>query len=138
MWVNKMIKKILATVMLSTGLVVGNAKDKVQQFTYEYTVILNSNSMSDLLNGYTYKEYLIDEYNDIINYLDPSLHQDAVINNIDKFAKDGSVSKYENGKIVVYVGSAKGSSIHGELKKNSCDTSNVRIKFFFSKLFFNK
>lgn len=133
-----MLKKLMATVVLSTGLVAGSVKETAQAFTYEYTVVLNSNSMSDLLDGYTYKEYLIDEYNDLINYLDSSLHQDAVINNIDKFSKDGSVSKYEDGKIVIYVGDAKGSSIHGELKKNSCDTSNVRIKFFFSKFFFNK
>ena len=94
--------------------------------------------MNDVIDGYTYKEYLIDEYNELINYLDPSLHQDAVINNIKKFAKEGSVAKYEDGKIVVYVGDAKGKSIHGELKKNSCDTSNIRIKFFFSDFFFNK
>ena len=90
------------------------------------------------LEGYTYKEYLIDEYNDLINYLDPSLHTDAVINNINSFAKEGSVAKYVDGKIVIYVGEAKGNSIKGELKKNSCDTSNVRIKFFFTKFFFNK
>lgn len=133
-----MIRKLVATVLLSTGLVAGSVKDTTQSFKYEYTVVLNSNSMSDLLNGYTYKEHLIDEYNDLINYLDPSLHQDAVINNINKFAKNGSVAKYENGKIVVYVGEAEGNSIHGELKKDSCDTSNVRIKFFFSKFFFYK
>jgi len=133
-----MIKKMIATVLLSTGLVVGTVSENKKEFTYEYNVILNSDSMSDLLDGYTYKEYLIDEYNDLINYLDPSLHQDAIINNIDKFAKEGAISKYENGKIVVYVGEAKGKSIHGELKKDSCDTSNVRVKFFFSKFFFNK
>ena len=78
--------------------------------------------MSDVLNGYTYKEHLIYQYNSLINYLDPSLHQDAVINNINKFAKEGSKAKYENGKIVVYVGEAKGDSINGELKKDQCDT----------------
>ena len=128
----------MATVLLSTGLVAGSVTEKNKQFTYEYTVVLNSNSMSDLLDGYTYKEHLIDEYNDLINYLDPSLHQDAVINNINKFAMEGSKAKYEEGKIVVYVGDAEGSSIHGELKKDACDTSNVRVKFFFSKFFFNK
>lgn len=133
-----MIKKLVATVMLSTGLVAGSINESVKEFKYEYTIVLNSNSMGDMLDGYTYKEYLIDEYNDLINYLDPSLHQDAVINNIDKFAKEGSVSKYEDGKIVVYVGEGKGSALHGELKKDACDTSNVRVKFFFSKYFFNK
>ena len=66
------------------------------------------------------------------------MHKDAVISNINSFAKAGSVAKYEEGKIVVYVGEAKGNSIHGQLKKDSCDTSNIRVKFFFSKYFFNK
>lgn len=133
-----MIKKIVATVLLSTGLVVGGVSQKVKEFTYEYRVVLNSNSMKDVLAGYTYKEYLIDEYNNLINYLDPSLHQDAIINNIDKFAKEGSSAKYEDGVIVVYVGEANGDALKGELKKDACDTSNIRVKFYFSKFFFKK
>ena len=133
-----MIKKIVASILLSTGLVVGGVSQKNKEFMYSYRVVLNSNSVSDVLDGYTYKEYLIDEYNSLINYLDPSLHQDAIINNINKFAKNGSSAKYEDGVIVVYVGEAKGDSIKGELKKDSCDTSNVRVKFYFSKYFFNK
>ena len=133
-----MLKRLVSTILLSTGLIVGGLKDKTSEFTYEYRVILNSNSIKDVLNGYTYKEYLIDEYNDLINYLDPSLHQDAIINNIDKFAKEGSKAKYENGVIVVYVGDANGDALKGELKKDACDTSNVRVKFYFSKYFFNK
>ena len=133
-----MIKKIVSMVVLSTGLITGGVVNNQKEFTYEYRVVLNSNSMGDLLEGYTYKEHLIDNYNDLINYLDPSLHQDAVINNIDKFAKKGSVARYEEGKIVVYVGDAKGDALKGELKKDSCDTSNIRVKFFFSKFFFNK
>ena len=73
-----MIKRLIATTILSTGLVVGGVSQENKKFTYEYRVVLNSNSMKDVLDGYTYKEYLIDEYNEIINYLDPSLHQDAV------------------------------------------------------------
>lgn len=133
-----MIKKIVSIVVLSTGLIVNSSIKGNSAFEYKYRVVLNSNDMSDVLNGYTYKEYLIDEYNDLINYLDPSLHQDAVITNIDKFAKSGSKASYENGEIVVYVGEAKGKAITGELKKDKCDTSNVRVKFFFSKYFFNK
>ena len=133
-----MIKKLVSTVLLSTGLIVGGTTNHNKTFNYEYIVVLNSNSMGDVIDGYTYKEHLIDEYNQLINYLDPSLHTDAVINNIDRFASDGSVAKYEDGKIVVYVGEANGNSIHGELKKDTCDTSNIRVKFFFSKYFFNK
>ena len=126
-----MIKKIVTTILLSGGLIVGGASTETKKFTYEYRVVLNSNSMKDVLNGYVYKEYLIDRYNEIINYLEPSLHQDAVINNINKFSKEGSVARYEDGQIVVYVGNANGYSIHGELKRNTCDTSNIRVKFYF-------
>ena len=133
-----MIKKFVATILLSTGLIVGETAQQTKEFTYEYRVVLNSNTMKDVLEGYTYKEYLIDEYNNLINYLDPSLHQDAVINNINKFAKAGSSAKYEDGAIVVYIGNARGDALKGELKKDTCDTSNVRVKFYFSKYFFNK
>ena len=133
-----MIKKLVATVLLSTGLVVSGVKEKKQEFIYEYKIVLNSNAVKDVMDGYIYKEYLIDQYNDLINYLDPDLHQDAVINNINKFAKEGSCAKYEGGRIIVYVGNAKGDSLKGELKKDSCDKSNVRVKFYFSKYFFNK
>lgn len=133
-----MIKKFISSVVLSTGLIVGTTTQNNKEFTYEYSVVLNSNSTSDVIDGYTYKEYLIDEYNQLIDYLDPSLHTDAVINNINKFAKDGSTAKYQDGKIVIYIGEAQGDFIHGELKKNTCDTSNIRVKFFFSKYFFNK
>jgi len=131
-----MIKKLVTTVLLSTGLIVGGVNQKNKEFTYEYRVVLNSNSMKDVLDGYVYKEYLIDEYNILINYLDPSLHQDAVINNINKFAKNGSVARYEEGMIVIYIGEANGNVLKGQLKKDTCDTSNVRVKFFFSKYFF--
>lgn len=133
-----MIRKIVTTLILSGGLIVGGVTSKQKEFIYEYRIVLNSNSMLDVLDGYTYKEYLIDQYNEIIDYLDPSLHQDAVINNINKFAKNGSKAKYEDGVIVVYVGESNGNSLKGDLKKNMCDTSGVRVKFYFSRYFFNK
>lgn len=125
-------------IVLSSGLMVGGVSQNTKKFTYEYRVVTNSNSAGDVLQAYTYKEYLIDEYNQLINYLDPSLHQDAVINNIDIFAKEGSVAKYEDGVIVIYIGNGNGKSISGELKKDACDVSNIRVKFYFSKFFFNK
>ena len=113
-----MIKKIVTTIVLSSGLIIGGASAKTKEFTYEYRVVLNSNSMKDVLNGYVYKEYLIDQYNEIINYLEPSLHQDAVINNINRFSKEGSIARYEDGRIVVYIGDAKGDALKGELKND--------------------
>ena len=125
----------MSIIVLMLCLVVCGFTKKNQEFLYKYEVILNSNDTKDVVKGYLYKEYLIDQYNNLINYLDPSLHTSAIINNIDIFAKEGSHSEYVNGIIVVYVGDAKGSSISGNLKSNSCDNSNIRVKFFFSKFF---
>ena len=63
-----MLKKIMAISVLSTGLVAGKFNDEYEKFNYEYKVVLNSNSINDILDGYTYKEYLIDEYNNLINH----------------------------------------------------------------------
>ena len=110
-------------------------KTKSEEFTYKYEIVLNSNNHKDIVKGYLYKEYLIDKYNELISNLDTELHSKAVMNNIEIFAKEGSYSEYVDGKIVVYIGDAKGDSISGTLKTNSCDTSTVRVKFFFSKFF---
>ena len=120
--------------MLLSILVCGFTK-KSDAFLYKYEVVLNSDNNKDLIKGYLYKEYLIDQYNHLIEYLDPKFHTDAIKSNINLFAKEGSYSEYKNGKIVVYIGEAKGGSIGGELKNNSCDTSGIRVKFFFSNFF---
>lgn len=127
--------KKISIVVLSLSLLLCGFTNKSREFLYKYEVVLNSNNTKDVIQGYLYKEYLIDQYNNLITYLDPSLHTNAIINNIEIFAKEGSYSKYVNGVIVVYVGEARGSSISGELKTSGCDNSNVRVKFFFSKFF---
>ena len=127
-------KKISIIVLVLSIVFCGFTK-KNNEFLYSYEVVLNSNDSKDVIKGYLYKEYLIDQYNSLISYLDPSLHTNAVINNIDIFAKEGSYSEYVNGKIVVYIGNARGDSLQGQLKSNTCDTSTIRVKFFFSKFF---
>jgi hypothetical protein len=129
-----MYRKISIVVLFLSCFIFGFTS-KSNEFSYKYEIVLNSNDTRDVIQGYLYKEYLIDQYNKVINYVDPTLHTKAIINNIDSFAKEGSYSKYEDGKIVVYVGGAKGDAISGTLKNNTCDTTNVRVKFFFSKFF---
>ena len=75
------------------------------------------------------------KYNELISNLDESLITNAVINNIESFSFEGGRSEYINGKIVIFIGEAKGNVLKGSLKKNSCDNSNIRVKFFFSKFF---
>lgn len=121
--------------VLSLSIVFCGFTNKNRDFSYKYEIVLNSNNTKDVIKGYLYKEYLIDQYNALIEYLEPSLHTSAIINNIEIFAKEGSYSEYVNGRIVVYIGEARGDSIEGQLKSNSCDNSNIRVKFFFSKFF---
>ena len=121
--------------VLGVSILLCGFKSKNEEFTYKYEVVLNSNDHRDVVKGYLYKEYLIDKYNELISNLDTELHSKAVMNNIEIFANEGSYSEYVDGKIVVYIGDAKGDSISGALKTNSCDNSVIRVKFFFSKFF---
>ena len=131
---DSMYKKIIMVVLGMSFLCLGFSK-KEDVFLYKYEIVLNSDEYKDVAKGYLYKEHLIDEYERLIKYLDPSLHTDAIKKNIDIFASDGSRSEYRNGVIVVYIGDARGSSLQGELKSDSCDNSKMRIKFFLSKYF---
>ena len=127
-------KKVSLIILLCGILLCGFTSFK-KEFSYEYEIVLNSNDNKDVIKGYLYKEHLINEYNILISGLDDSLIANAVISNIDRFSLEGSYSEYINGKIVVFIGEAKGDSVSGTLKKNSCDTSSIRVKFFFSKFF---
>ena len=129
-----MYKKI-SVFVLGLSILFCGFKLEQREFSYEYEIVLNSNENKDVIKGYLYKEQLIDEYNNLIANLDESLITNAVINNIDMFSFDDCVSKYINGKIVIFVGSAKGDTLKGTLKKSTCDNSNIRVKFFFSKFF---
>ena len=129
-----MIKKI-SVIVLSFSILFCGFMSTQKSFSYEYEIILNSDDNKDVISGYLYKEHLVNEYNRLISGLDDSLISSAVINNIERFSMDGGYSEYINGKIVVFIGKANGSVIKGNLKKNSCDNSSIRVKFFFSKFF---
>ncbi|MBR3891152.1 MAG: hypothetical protein IKJ30_03680 [Bacilli bacterium] len=129
-----MYKKI-SILVLGLSVLFCGFKLEQREFNYEYEIVLNSNENKDVIKGYLYKERLIDIYNELISNLDESLITNAVINNIESFSFEGGRSEYINGKIVVFIGEAKGNVLKGSLKKNSCDNSNIRVKFFFSKFF---
>ena len=129
-----MYKKI-SILVLGLSVLFCGFKLEQREFNYEYEIVLNSNENKDVIKGYLYKERLIDIYNELISNLDESLITNAVINNIESFSFEDSRSEYINGKIVVFIGEAKGNVLKGTLKKNSCDNSNIRVKFFFSKFF---
>jgi hypothetical protein len=129
-----MYKKVCVLVLGLSVLFCGFSVSK-KEFNYEYEIVLNSNENKDVIQGYIYKEHLINEYNLVISSLEESLVTKAVEANIDRFALEGSRGEYRGGKIIIFIGEAKGDSIKGNLKRNTCDDSNIRVKFFFSKFF---
>ena len=105
-------------------------------FSYKYEVVASSNTTADVLQIYNVKESLINKYEQIVFNIDSSYHKETIIDNLETFnVCKTCVAKYENDKIVVYIGEGKGKKVTGDLRKNSCDTKPVRVQFFFSKYF---
>ncbi|HHU27819.1 TPA: hypothetical protein GXZ54_01520 [bacterium] len=102
---------------------------KYDKFLYKYKVVAHDNSALGLINLYNAKQHLITIYSEKILYKDPSLHQHLIIENLQEFAYENSVARYEEGMIVIIIGEGKGSIINGELRKNFCDenVTNNRI-----------
>ncbi|MBE6124010.1 MAG: hypothetical protein E7184_00505 [Erysipelotrichaceae bacterium] len=129
-------KKILSLLTVTFLGVSGVKKQTSNEFSYKYEVIASSNSTSDVLQIYNVKESLINKYEQIAFNIDASYHKQAIIDNLDSFnVCKTCVAKYEDEKIVVYIGEGKGKKVTGDLRKNSCDSKPVRVQFFFSKYF---
>ena len=101
-------------------------------FEYRYEIIANSYHPFDQACIYEYKEKLIDVYEELcFTHLERE-YQDIIINNIHLFEFDDSiVASYYNGAIVLVVGNGTGNTYKGKLKRNSCDESAIREKFFY-------
>lgn len=129
-------KKLLSLLTVTFLGVSGVKKEVSNEFSYKYEVVASSNSTSDVLQIYNVKENLINKYEQIAFNVDASYHKQAIIDNLDTFnVCKTCVAKYENDKIVVYIGEGKGKKVTGDLRKNSCDSKPVRVQFFFSKYF---
>lgn len=123
-----MIKKLALSLMLIYSTITISST-KYDKFLYKYKVIANDNSALGLINLYNAKQHLLTVYSDKILYKDPTLHQHLIIENLQEFAYENSVARYEEGMIVIIIGEGKGSIINGELRKNFCDenVTNNRI-----------
>ena len=63
-------------------------------------------------------------------------YQDIIIENIDLFKFDEyCYPDYKNGAIIIVIGNGNGPTYKGDLRKNSCDGSVVREKFYIYELF---
>jgi hypothetical protein len=123
-----MFKKLaLSFIMIYSTITISSTK--YDKFLYKYKVIANDNSALELINLYNAKQHLLTVYSDKILYKDPTLHQHLIIENLQEFAYENSVARYEEGMIVIIIGEGKGSIINGELRKNFCDenVTNNRI-----------
>ncbi len=129
-------KKFLSLFVVTFFSVVGISNQSSNDFSYKYEVVASSNSTSDILQIYKVKESLINKYELLAFNVDSSYHKEVIIDNLSSFnVCDNCIAKYENEKIVVYIGEGKGKRVSGDLRKNSCDTTPVRVQFFFSKYF---
>lgn len=131
-----MIKKVIPAVLLAAIGCLGFATESSEPFSYRYEIRANSASVQDQMMLYTYKELLVDTYDETCLSLPQSYHDQAVREHIADFSIEGkTTAKLSYGTIVVKVGSGLGPSIRGDLRRSVCDEEVVNTKFFFFEIF---
>lgn len=107
-----------------------------EPFKFKYEITANSNYAGDIYNLYTYKEKVIDIYDEYFLPLSDENREKKLINSIDLFnVSDKCRAYYVSGTIVVLVGEAKGMTLLGDLRTNSCDETVIRTKIFIFDIF---
>ncbi len=107
-----------------------------EPFSYRYEIVSSSRSPSDMTELYYYKEQLIDTYEQYFMPLGAEKIEEAVKNSIGVFIfNEKARSYYINGTIVVLLGNARGVTLEGQLRKNECDGTVIREKFYILDLF---
>ena len=127
----KKVLSLLSVVFLSS---VGSMEKK-ENFKYSYTIVSNSNDISDLMYMYNVKEKIIDDYENLVFNVNENHHHEIIQNSIEIFSGDDYRTEYRNGVLHIVIGEGKGNIITGDLRKNSCDSKPVRVQLFFSKFF---
>ena len=129
-------KTFSISVCLLTLLLAGSSKLASEPFKYKYEITGNSKTASEIYDLYTYKEKLIDIYDKNFLALSEKKREVKLINEIDLFNMDDKCrSYYVSGTIVVLIGEAKGMTITGDLRSNSCDETVIRTKVFIFDIF---
>ena len=105
-------------------------------FQYQYKVVGNSYHPFDQNQIYFYKEKLIDNYEYLVFGFDEKEHGNIIKNNIDTFVfDDNCIASYQQGQIILIIGNGLGPIYKGKLRKNECDESVIREKFYIFELF---
>ena len=132
-------KTFSISVCLLTLLLAGSSKLASEPFKYKYEITGNSKTASEIYDLYTYKERLIDIYDKNFLALSEKKREVKLINDIDLFnminMNNNCRSYYVSGTIVVLIGEAKGMTITGDLRSNSCDETVIRTKIFIFDIF---
>ena len=124
--------KLLCVLCTSVLTVFTSVKKVDTSFKYMYSFRASSYSPLDEGTLYTYKEKLIDIYEDLCLNVEERYHEQLIRNNIKLFSFNSSsiTAFYSNGMINVVIGKGKGSKIQGRLRKNSCDNEVIREKIY--------
>ena len=126
-------KKVLS--LLSVVFLSSTGSSREEKFDYKYTIVADSNDVSDLMYMYNVKEKTIDKYEGLIFNINESHHKETIIDNLDNFSGNDYKAYYKNDSIYIVIGDGKGKSISGDLRKNVCDNKPIRVQFFFSEFF---
>ncbi|MGN1295523.1 MAG: hypothetical protein ACI4U5_03865 [Bacilli bacterium] len=123
--------KLLCVFCTSLFTIFTSVKTNETSFKYMYSIRAASYSPLDEGTLYTYKEKLIDIYENLCLDVDERYHEQLIKNNIKLFSfNSAATSYYANGMINVVIGKGKGSKIQGRLRKNSCDNEVIREKIY--------
>lgn len=107
-----------------------------EPFKYKYEITANSNKAGEVIKLYDYKEKLIDTYDSYFLTLSEKEREKKLISSIDLFKIDDNCrSYYASGTIVVLVGDAKGMTITGDLRNDTCDETVIRTKVILFDIF---
>ena len=105
-------------------------------FTYTYQIRANSYQSKDELRLYSVKEKLIETYEKICFGYAERYHQDILKLHLEDFRFSSDIKPYyQNGRIILTIGSGLGYTIQGTLRKNECDGNVIREKIYFFEFF---
>lgn len=123
--------KLFCIALTFLGTIFTSVKKNETTFKYMYSIRAASYSLLDEGTLYTYKEKLIDIYEDLCLDVDEKYHEQLIKNNIKLFSFSSEITSfYSSGMINVIIGKGKGSKIQGRLRKNSCDNEVIREKIY--------
>lgn len=128
---NKFISGVLASIFLSSSIPYNSIS-----FNYKYRIKGNSFSPMDSATVYSYKEEMIEKYEDFFLTMEEEYQVKYISRNIDffKLYDNAEVSNIA-GTICITIGEGKGILLEGQFRKNECDSEVINEKYFILEIF---